>query len=289
MILAVCGLYVCHADKFTNAKVCFKYSFQKGDSLVYVCISHDSVFMPDRETILRDRKETIAIYCDSINAEGQYRINQKLVKVQITESGKDVKNQIRFDTPWLKRKIWYWMDSAGFRSAYGADDTTHAANSPGGAFQPQLFFVIGETCHNRKTSWNVDTTVDIPENSVPAPRMKYYSLFRNLSSVDTLGYDCRAGQYTMTAQGASHVITPDKKRTRLTSVIAQYGKFLWSNIINAPFHCFATIENKFSVVLDDKASDDKIEGKHYVNTNYTLTEVYFANGKKWKLISAKTK
>lgn len=261
--------------------VCFRYNFHKGDSLVYRVISHDSISMPARETILRDRKETIAIICDSISSDGLFYLSQVLLNVEIKESGKDVTEQIRLETPWVGRRIWIAIDSAGVRKSYGAADTVNAANSPGGAFQPYLLFALQETCHERKSSWIVERTTDIPENSIPVPMLKYTSIFRILPDIDTLGAHCTVGQYTLTGQGASHVVMPSGQRTRIKSVIAQFGKFQWSEKMNIPVHFYATMENKFTIYLDD-TKDDKITGKHYINTYYTLVTVNSPNGVTWK-------
>jgi hypothetical protein len=52
--------------------------------------------------------------------------------------------------------------------------------------------------------------------------------------------------------------------------------------MNIPVHFYATTENKFTVLLDD-AKNEKINGKHYINTYYTLVSGYFADGKTWKM------
>lgn len=268
--------------------VCFRYNFHKGDSIVYHVISHDSIYMPGRETILRDRKETIAIVCDSVSANGLFYLSQTLLNVEIKESGKDVLEQVRLETPWVGRKIWIAIDSAGMRKSFGAMDTVLAANSPGGAFQPYLLFALQETCHQKKSSWIVETTTDLPENSIPAPILKYTSIFRILPDVDTLGAYCSTGQYTLTGQGASHVVMPSGERTRLKCVIAQFGKFNWSQKMSIPVHFYATMENKFTIYLDD-TKDDKITGKHYINTYYTLVTAHSSQGVVWKQTSTPVK
>ncbi len=50
--------------------------------------------------------------------------------------------------------------------------------------------------------------------------------------------------------------------------------------MNVPVHFFATTENKFTVLLDD-TKDEKITGKHYINTYYTLSTANFADGTTW--------
>lgn len=271
------------AAESRKEEICFKYSFRKGDSLTYSCQSRDSIYMPYRETILRSRKETIAVVCDSVSPEGLFRIVEVLKSAEITESGKDVGEQTRSETPWLGRKVWFWIDSVGMRHSFGAEDTLQAASSPGGAFQPHLFFMLGGTCHKLRKSWDVDTTVDLPENSIPAPILKYYSLFRNLPYTDTLGQKYRTGQYSLTGQGSTHVFTAQSDTIRMTTVIAQFGKFLWGNMVNAPAHFYATTENKFTVTFGASNPDGKVVGKHYINTYYTLTDVRLADGRTWKI------
>jgi len=280
LFFAVKPIYAIKSNKDT---VCFKYLFSKGDSLTYLCRSRDSIYMPYRETIVRLRKEMIEVICDSVSPDGLFRLAETLKSVEITESGKEVQEQTRFETPWLGRKIWFWIDSAGIRHSFGAEDTVNAANSPGGAFQPHLFFTLGPACRNSKKSWDVDTTVDLPENSIPAPMLKYYSLFRNLPPTDTLGQKCRTGQYSLTGQGSTHVFTAQGDKMRMTAVLAQFGRFLWGDVADAPAHFYATTENKFTITFDEANPDEKITGKHYINTYYTLKEVRFADGRTWKL------
>ena len=259
--------------------VCIRYSFKTGDELTYLAVSHDSISMPGRETIVRDRKERVKVRCDSVSANGKFLITQTLTNVEITETGNDGKSNVRFETPWVGREVWFWMDSAGVRHGFGAVDTLTAGNSPGGAFHPHLLFTLKETCHARKSSWSLDTFhVDLPENSIPAPLMRYTSIFRIHHDVDTLGARCHAGQYTLTGQGSSHVYSTVGQRMRITTILAQFGKFKWSAKHHFPVHFFATTENKFSIHFEGDDPALRITGKHYINTNYTLIEAKFADG-----------
>lgn len=251
--------------------VCFHYKFLKGDSLLYRLVSQDSIVFPVKDAVVKERVEIYMIICDSIGQNGHYYLSQTMVDYASKESSGAIRDQVRLKSSWLKRKVWFEIDSLGNRYSYGASDTTRADVSPGGAFQPNLFFPFKESCKRSNESWIVKTLDELPENSIPPALREQLSLFRVLPDVDTLGQLCNRFQYTLTGQGSVRIPYTTGQMLQTNSVIAQFGIMTISKDDNVPVHFFATAEIKLTV----KSHDGKeLKGTQYINSNFKLVEFH---------------
>ncbi|MBI3258272.1 MAG: hypothetical protein HYZ54_02145 [Ignavibacteriae bacterium] len=257
---------------FTKADtVCYRYNFIKGDSLLYRVISQDSIVFYPQDAVVKERVEIYMIICDSIGKNGHFFLSQTMVDYASKESSGTIRDQVRLESPWLKRKVWFEIDSVGNRYSYGAEDTLKADVSPGGAFQPNLFFPFKESCKHKGESWIVATADDLPENSIPPAYRRNTSLFRVLPNVDTLGQMCNSLQYTLTAQGNVRIPYTNGQMLTTNSVIAQFGILHISQADNVPVHFYATAEIKLSV----KAPNGKeLKGTQYITSNFKLVEFH---------------
>ncbi len=251
--------------------VCFHYKFLKGDSLLYRLVSQDSIVFPVKDAVVKERVEIYMIICDSIGQNGHYYLSQTMVDYASKESSGSIRDQVRLKSSWLKRKVWFEIDSLGNRYSYGATDTTKADVSPGGAFQPNLFFPFKESCKRSNESWIVKSLDELPENSIPPALREQLSLFRVLPDVDTLGQLCNRFQYTLTGQGSVRIPYTTGQMLQTNSVIAQFGIMTISKEDNVPVHFFATAEIKLTV----KSHDGKeLKGTQYINSNFKLVEFH---------------
>lgn len=251
--------------------VCYRYNFIKGDSLLYRVISQDSIVFYPQDAVVKERVEIYMIICDSIGKNGHFFLSQTLVDYGSKESQGTIRDQVRLESPWLKRKVWFEIDSMGNRYSYGAEDTLKAEVCPGGAFQPNLFFPFKESCKHYGESWIVGTQDDLPENSIPPAYRNQTSLFRVLPDVDTLGQMCNRLQYTLTAQGSVRIPYTNGQMLSTTSIIAQFGILHISKADNVPVHFYATAEIKLNV----KAPNGKeLKGTQYITSNFKLVEFH---------------
>lgn len=254
-----------------NDTVCYRYNFIKGDSLLYRAISQDSIVFYPQDAVVKERVEIYMIICDSIGKNGHFYLSQTMVDYGSKESQGTIRDQVRLESPWLKRKVWFEIDSMGNRYSYGAEDTLKADVSPGGAFQPNLFFPFKESCKHYGESWIVGTNDDLPENSIPPAYRSQTSLFRVLPDVDTLGQMCNRLQYTLTAQGNVRIPYTNGQMLTTTSIIAQFGILHISKTDNVPVHFYATAEIKLNV----KAPNGKeLKGTQYITSNFKLVEFH---------------
>lgn len=257
--------------------VCYFYKFLKGDSLLYRVVSQDSILFPPQDAVVKERVEIYMVICDSIGANGHYFISQTLVDFASKESAGKLRDQVRLESTWLNRKVWFEIDSLGNRYNYGATDTLKADVSPGGAFQPNLFFPIKESCKHFGESWIVNTIDDLPENCIPPPIRTQMSLFRSLKDLDTLGKQCNQLQYTLTGQGSVEIPYTTGQMLRTNSVIAQFGVLTILKEDKVPFHFFATAEIKLTVKLPN---GKELNGKQFISSNFKLVEFHSSRFKK---------
>ncbi|ROL61209.1 hypothetical protein D9V86_07025 [Bacteroidetes/Chlorobi group bacterium ChocPot_Mid] len=253
--------------------ICYKFKFNQYDTLVYHIASHDSIIIDYGEPLVKTRFEKVMFICDSIK-NNRFYLSATLIDFLSFESSGEIKNVERKDNPWIGRKVWFAIDSVGNRYALGYEDSSKAGLSPGGAFQPHLFFTLKESCKAEDKSWYVETLDELVENGLPVPLMKQSSLFRSHPSLDTLEEHCNRLSYIKTAQG-SYKVESETDTFRVTNIVAGYGVMDISANKWIPVHYFATIEQKLTITTND---EEPKPGIHYLATNYTLES--FKEGKK---------
>ena len=154
----------------------------------------------------------------------------------------------------------------GDRFSSISDDSLNYALSPGGAFQPYLFFPFLRSCKGIEETWIVNSHDKLIENGVPYPTIRQFSLMRMKSPVDTLGDRCASMEYVRTSQGTESILQAGY-RVYVTSVMNGFGTTRISLERFIPIHYYATVEQKLTFSLPNNVSKP---GYHYIVTNYTL-------------------
>lgn len=268
LFLSTCFVIAGQSDSSNiqeNNLVCYKLNFRTGDTLIYHVVSFDSVVIDYAEPLLKNRHERVRFICDSIKNQRFY-LSATLLHYLCFERSGETQNVERTESPWIGRKVWFAIDSVGNRYALGYDDSTKAALSPGGAFQPQLFFPFQETCKQIDKTWFVESLDELVENGFPLPLVKQSSLFRAGGVLDTLEEHCNRFHYIKTGQGSYKVVS-ETDTFRVTNIITGYGVYDISSTKNIPVHYFATVEQKLTISAGD---EEPKPGMHYIGTYYTL-------------------
>lgn len=248
---------------------CYNYVFNPGDTITYRATATDSIIIDYGTPLIKQRYELIRIVCDSVNKKtGRIFLSQELLNYISEESWGENKGIMRTESPWIGRKVWYEIDSVGTRYSYGVDDSTRAAMSPGGAFQPNIIIPFKNRCKITEESWSYSGVIDLPENGFPVPVERQSTLFRAMPSKDTLGYPCYKFQYIRSAQGAVTLLTNDVKIYTSTINIS-HGEMFFHKEFNIPVHYYANIEQKLTI---DMPTTGKQPGVHYMIINYVLDE-----------------
>ncbi len=246
--------------------VCIKYKFDKGDTLIYNVTSFDSVVINFDKPLLKNRQERLMVVCEDINKYGSFQLSLTLISYKSKESYKEDKNLEVFDSPWLNRKIRITIDSVGQRMAQLSDDTNTYALSPGGAFQPYLFFPFVRSCKAINETWVVNSGEDLVENGVPIPKIKQFSLFRINPRIDTLNEHCANIEFVKSAQG-SVLGTTAGINLNVTSVINGFGNMYLSLDKYIPIYFYATVEQKLSIYIPN---EEPKPGWHYIASTFIL-------------------
>lgn len=249
--------------------VCFKYKFQPGDYLIYRVESRDSIVFDYDTPLLRDRYERLIVICDSISSNGYFYLNMYYTDYTAIESKGDIKDVRRNSSPWIDRHIYLVIDSSGNRINGTTQDKMNAAVSPGGPFQPYLFFPFQQSCKQVNESWLVNSIDTLYENAFPPAILEHSNLFRAEELIDTLGYSCVKFRFIRTGNATYQLKTQDQNIFS-TAVINSGGRMFISKEYYVPVHFFQTIEQKLRVYFSEE--NYKV-GKHYTNTNFTLEEI----------------
>ena len=164
------------------------------------------------------------------------------------------------------------MDSLGNRLALGYDDSTIAALTPGGAFQPHLIFPFQKECKKVDETWLAASLDELAENGFPPALVNQTSLFRALPDIDTLDFYCNRLNYIKTAQG-SYKIQTDNDTMRVTNIITGYGVMDINSEFHIPVHYQSTVEQKLTISI---GNEEPKPGWHYIASFFTLE--YYKQG-----------
>ncbi len=247
---------------------CFRYHFVAGDTLIYTIEASDSVAFLGEPILLKIRRSVVSIICDSVTANGRYRLRTTLrhvVERQTTVSD----SSEREGSPWVGREAFVEIDSLGVRHAVWVDDDRRAALTPGGAFQPLLLPTLGESCGVQNQSWMVQDTTLLVENGVPEAAYSHATLWRVIDKADTLDRRFHQIQYTQTGLGTVEV-NSDRVKLTMHAVIAAYGKLSMDAELQVPFHLFATSEDRLEIT---HANGQVRKGKHLTSMHARLREI----------------
>jgi len=253
--------------------ICFKYDFQKGDTLIYEVFAYDSISINYESALLRVRQEKLRVICEDIDAQNRFLLSLTLINYKAIETQGENKNiQITY-SPWLNRKTYIIIDSLGDRYYSKRNDTTKFAMSPGGGFQPILFFPLLRKCKEVNSTWIVQSTDTLVENGLPVPLMKQFSLMRLHPLTDTLGHECTKIEYVKTGQGAL-LSSKAGAKMNISNVINSFGELFISTTEKKPIFLFASVEQKLTIHLAEAKTQP---GIHRNTTYYTLKEILKPN------------
>lgn len=250
---------------------CPSYSFRLNDTLLYLVHSYDSIVVDYEEPLLRIRNEVYRYICDSILEGKKFRFQCELIDF----GGIDIKdtNRVEYsESEWIGRKIWLILDSVGNRFSFILDDSNRSGKSPGGFFQPHLFFRFSDGCKKQNETWLIRTTDDLPENGIPVSILRHTMLFKMIGEVDTLGDKAIRTEFIRTGQGSVRLNNPILPM-KLSAVINSYGFLDISKDKKIPIHLFTTVEQKVTLTSEEKLSHIM----HYIHTNYRLIEFRAGN------------
>ncbi len=253
--------------------ICLSWRFTPGDSLVYDAVSFDSIVAFNSDPLLKVRRETWSLVCESVDENGRYHMRRRLEHFEGRESKGAEKDVRRDDSPWLGRTIAFTIDSLGDTRDYVVADTS-AGMGPGGPFQPQFFVDLNESCKGLDEAWLLEQRIDtLYENGIPAPLRRGSYKYRIKGRIDTLGQRCVRFEYILSGQGSS-ATPPTHTPLLTTSVIAEFG----SNVLRLddmlPVALFRTSEIKLTVKTP---SGRESRATHHINTDMRIRE-HFRHG-----------
>lgn len=260
--------------------LCFRYLFERGDTLVYSVDAQDSISFIGQPPLLKARTELVTIICDSVTQGELYHLRVTLRRsIENQTTGKD--SSQKRNGPWTGRTAYLVIDTLGNRLVTRPDDTTKAALTPGGAFQPLLLPTLGNSCGRQNQSWMVEDTTLMVENGVPEPVFAHATLWRVIDDADTLGRNFKQIQYTQTAL-ASLTMTSEKVNMKTEAVIASFGKLSLDTELRIPYHLFATSQNTLLIKFPN---GQEVKGKHHTSSHAQLLDLRSANPKRRLRIS----
>lgn len=255
------------AHKFKDTtSFCLKYRFNLYDTLIYFIHSYDSIVIDYGKPLLKIRNEIFRVICENITPKGTYILKYKLIEF----SGRDIQDTAIVDytdSDWLDREVKIEIDSLGNRLSFWVDDSLKSGRTPGGPFQPHLFFPFQDTCKKKEETWLVRSIDDLAENGIPIPRLRHTMLYKMLGEVDTLGERAIRIEFIRTGQGFLKMLNPSGELT-LNAVINSYGYIDVSKEKQIPIHLFTTVEQK----LTFQSTGAESTGRHYIYSNYTLVD-----------------
>lgn len=239
-----------------NDTLCFRYRFELGDTLVYDIEARDSIWVQGEGGMLKVRRSRVLIICDSASRNG-FWLRQIMTSSSERQSTADTTSE-RDTHPWVNRVVTLIIDTLGTRSYASVVRPDVLAMHPGGPFSPLLLPPLGESCGRQNQSWIAEDTLELTDNGVPPSVISHLTLWRVLDKVDTLSRRFRQLQYSTTARG-SHKVATDGMAMTTVATINAYGKLSFDDLLNVPYHVFATSENKLDIELKNGSKRDAMQ------------------------------
>lgn len=258
------------SDDIVRDTICFKYKFKKGDHLIYRVESRDSIIFDYDTPLIRERYERFIVKCDSVDKFGRFYLTLSFTDYTAIESKGDMQNVRRNSSPWNDRFFYLVIDSLGNRIQIKAMNNMNAAVSPGGPFQPYLFFPFQQSCKLVNESWLVSAKDTLFENAFPPPIFEHSNLMRAEEKIDTLGYSCVKFRFIRTGE-ATYQLKTDDQNIFTTAIINAGGRLFISDKYFVPVFFFQTIEQKLRVYFSE---DNYKVGKHFTNAYFTLEDIF---------------
>lgn len=249
--------------------VCYKYSFQRGDTITYSLTSSDSIAINYGAPLTKIRNELFELVCDSLSQRGTFFITLELLDYVGYENYGVNKNVEVRENPWKNRKVQLEIDSLGQRLSWEISDSINPAISAGGAFQSYLLFWLKEPCKAIEETWMTSSTDELAENGFPIPLLKQSTLYQMKSPIDTLNDSCVNIEFIKTGQGSITLNEPNGIN-KMNSIINSFGKIYISRTRNLPVYFFNTIEQKLTIIGSE---GEEQKGWHYITSHFTLKQI----------------
>jgi len=262
------------ASKVIKDTICYKYSFFPGDTLYYKTTGLDSIVIGTQPALTKIRHEKIKVWCDSITGGKNFHISYQMISASSRE--KVLNNDTiveRYEHPWINKIISFVMDSSGKRLDYKFGHIKKAVVAPGGSFQPQLFLLIGESCHKENSTWLVKDTYGMPENGVPMPIIEQTSLMRAEKSLDTLGHKCKSVRFTSTGQ-TIYKVDNDVTFINISSRKNFAGYLRLDAVLNLPINLWCSSQDILKIKNKD---DSETSGWVYSQVEFTLDKMVLSS------------
>lgn len=242
------------------------YKFEKGDTLEYLIHSADSITIDFEEPLLKLRYERIVVVCDSVGKNNHFYLTYFLKNFIGKENKGAVKNVERMESNWQNKRVFLEIDSLGNRYNNYVIDSNEVSITPGGSFQPHLFFPIGYAKKQLNETWISNNNYKIAENGFPLSNIKETTLFRMKGEKDTINLFSTQIDYVRTGNANMTFFT--KNSTFVNScVINSHGNLFISNEFRKPVFLYVTIELKLK--FSNSNGETKI-GSQNTNTAFTL-------------------
>ena len=248
---------------------CFKYRFYPNDTLIYQVQTIDSLTQGLDEPIMKDRKETLQVVCDSVDKMMNYYLTLQLLSSETKEWNQKGDSSSRNFSVWIGKQVHLVIDSLGNRLKGWNADTTHIASTLGGIFQPYLFFPLKENCKHLNQSWLIKTQDTLVENAYPPGYINQTSLFRLKDTIYKEGDSCLMITFVKTARGFYSINAADMNFT-IDAKINSYGELLMSMVSQIPIDYTITQELKMQMKYPD---EHEIPIWQYTTTHYSLIEL----------------
>lgn len=230
--------------------ICFKYHFFPKDTLIYKVSSIDSLTHNLDKPIFKVREDKYQVICDSVDNANNYYLTLIALSTNIKEWTESSDTVTHNSSPWLAKRARLVIDSLGNRKKAYMIDSNFAVTSMGGAFQPNLFFPIVETCKVLGRSWLVKTSDTLYENAFPPAILNQTTLFR---MKDTLLLDSEKIAlitFVKTGRGGYNINNAEIDLS-VDNVINMYGELMISLENNIPVQYIATQEQKLKLTIND--------------------------------------
>lgn len=256
-------------EKKVPDTLCFRYKFYKGDYLTYIVRTSDSMIHNMDKPILKSRTDELQISCDSVDASGNFYLEIQTLKSIQKEWTNSKDTVVRSSMPWIGKRAMIVIDSIGNRKSAKLLDSNYIVASPGGAFQPYLFFSLTDQCIESGKTWLTKSVDTLYENSYPPALLEQTSLFRAKERIMNEEDTLVSLSYVRTGKGY-YRINSDEIKINIQDVLNTYGEMSISSTGKIPVRFTVTQEEKMHLFLDDGS---QIPSWHFTNITFELKSI----------------
>lgn len=238
-------------EEISADTVCFRYNFFPKDTLIYKLEALDSISTLDEKPFFRKRTEYIQFIVDSIDRRKNFYITGKTIAYQSKEWAIDGDTIHRNTANHIGKTFILLIDSLGNRLRSRNISNATASTSPGGLFQPVLFFPLSETCKKPMQSWLVRSSDTLVENSFPPAIINNTSLMKISKIVREITDTLALITFVRTGKGF-YAIAGNELEIEMSGITNSYGELLVSLTQNVPVKFYMTQELKIMLKVDEE-------------------------------------